>query len=293
MLAELGERQHGRVGAGRSTRSANRAEITHRLQTGHIHEVTRGVYAIGQAKWTRLGQLMASVLAGGPGALLGGWSSAAITGVLPHRDAVHIVTPNKRRNRDGIIFHRSEVPPDERDVAEDIPCTSISRTLLDVAAHHGPNAFGRAAREAEFRRLTDTVGLPGLCQRYPGRRGVGIAREALKAGIPAAHHRSELEIIFSDLLVAERLPQPAVNTLIHVPGESFEVDISWPGERLVVELDGREGHDTDSAFEEDRRRDRILQKAGWRVIRFTWNDLTLRPQQSTAELCHFLGQSRI
>jgi very-short-patch-repair endonuclease len=53
-----------------------------------------------------------------------------------------------------------------------------------------------------------------------------------------------------------------------------EVDCAWTDRRLIVELDGRAAHATPAAFEADRRRDRLLQAAGWRVIRLTWRQLS-------------------
>ncbi|MBM7472846.1 type IV toxin-antitoxin system AbiEi family antitoxin domain-containing protein [Subtercola frigoramans] len=42
------------------------------------------------------------------------------------------------------------------------------------------------------------------------------------------------------------------------------------GDRLVLELDGREWHSTEEAFAEDRRRDLILNEQGCHVIRLTY-----------------------
>lgn len=42
------------------------------------------------------------------------------------------------------------------------------------------------------------------------------------------------------------------------------------GEAFVVEIDGREFHDTASAFENDRRRDAELSRRGYRVLRFSY-----------------------
>ena len=50
--------------------------------------------------------------------------------------------------------------------------------------------------------------------------------------------------------------------------EGFEVDFCWPEERLIVETDGRR-HLTRAAFERDRARDALLTSVGWRVMRFT------------------------
>ena len=53
----------------------------------------------------------------------------------------------------------------------------------------------------------------------------------------------------------------------------FEVDFHWANARLVVELDGGATHDTQRAFREDRRRDRVLAVCGIQVLRVTWWDL--------------------
>jgi very-short-patch-repair endonuclease len=52
------------------------------------------------------------------------------------------------------------------------------------------------------------------------------------------------------------------------------VDAVWTAPRLIVELDGRAAHDITSRFDSDRERDRLLTRAGWRVVRLTWKHLT-------------------
>jgi len=42
----------------------------------------------------------------------------------------------------------------------------------------------------------------------------------------------------------------------------------------VVELDSWEFHRTRRAFERDRQKAAVLERAGIRVLRFTWNQLT-------------------
>jgi very-short-patch-repair endonuclease len=69
-----------------------------------------------------------------------------------------------------------------------------------------------------------------------------------------------------------------------IAGEEIECDFVWNRERVIAEVDGWETHKTREAFENDRRRDRLLQIQGWRVIRFTWRDVTERPDQVTEML---------
>jgi very-short-patch-repair endonuclease len=66
------------------------------------------------------------------------------------------------------------------------------------------------------------------------------------------------------------LPRPEVNTRI----EGIEVDFVWRDRRLIVEVDGYAYHRSPSAFERDREKDVILGVAGWRVMRFTWAQIT-------------------
>jgi very-short-patch-repair endonuclease len=68
--------------------------------------------------------------------------------------------------------------------------------------------------------------------------------------------------------------RPSVNAWISLPGEEMQFDFVWHRERVVVEVDGWNTHRTRRAFEEDRRRDRLLRLSGWEPVRFTWQDVT-------------------
>lgn len=71
-------------------------------------------------------------------------------------------------------------------------------------------------------------------------------------------------------------------------GRSYEVDCVWPERRLIVELDGHATHATRASFECDRIRDRMLQAAGWRVVRVTWRQLREDPGAIAADLSALL-----
>ena len=75
------------------------------------------------------------------------------------------------------------------------------------------------------------------------------------------------------------------------PGEQFRVDLLWRQQRLIVETDGRDVHTTRQAFERDRERDQRLMLAGWRVVRFTWRQLTREPERVAATLRALLAQA--
>jgi len=161
---ELAERQHGVVARRQLALSA--AAVKHALATGRLHEIHRGVYAVGHRRLTQRGRWMAAVLAGGPGAVLSHRSAAALHGIR-RSDAVEVTVAGRRR-RPGICMHRARLEPDEITVCDGIPCTTVARTLLDLAAVLPPHAVESAMNEAEYLRLTDRVPLADLVERYPG-----------------------------------------------------------------------------------------------------------------------------
>lgn len=64
---------------------------------------------------------------------------------------------------------------------------------------------------------------------------------------------------------------PPLRPQVTIPGVG-RVDF-LVGARLVVELDGQAFHDSESAFENDRRRDAELSRRGFRVLRFSYRQV--------------------
>jgi len=218
---------------------------------------------------------MAAVLAVGPGGTLSHRAAGRLWMLTPHLTGPPEVTrPESFRARKGIVGHRSPLPVDEVSRVNEIPVTSIPRTLLDLAGVLTKGQMERALNEAEVLRLTDRLSVPDLLERYPRRRGSAVLRALFRdrtavRGIT----RRELEQRFKAVLDGTDLPRPRRNAHVSVQGRFFEVDCLWAEQRLIVELDGRESHGTDLAFEKDRERDRLLLVDGWRVTRVTWRQL--------------------
>jgi hypothetical protein len=62
--------------------------IKHRISTGRLHPLWRGVYAVGRPKVSRLGMWMAAVLSCGSEAVLSHSSAAALWGICKERQGV-------------------------------------------------------------------------------------------------------------------------------------------------------------------------------------------------------------
>jgi very-short-patch-repair endonuclease len=71
----------------------------------------------------------------------------------------------------------------------------------------------------------------------------------------------------------------------------FVVDFLWPQVRLIVEVDGYEFHGARTSFEADRERDAELMRRGYRVLRFTYRQVTQQPSRVAAAVSDLLSSS--
>ncbi|MDQ2622780.1 MAG: endonuclease domain-containing protein [Actinomycetota bacterium] len=121
--------------------------------------------------------------------------------------------------------------------------------------------------EAARKKLIPASGLKDELQRWHGHPGIGRLRRIDERWHPLNYFTlSELESLFLKIYSKANLGEPAVNDFVG----GMKVDYVWHDLKLIVELDGREFHDSDSAFETDRERTAALELLGYRVLRLTW-----------------------
>lgn len=205
-----------------------------------------------------------------------------------------MTVPRKTRSQRSIRRHFSVLPDDERTVLAGIPTTSAARAVVDLAADKGEAAAESALREMEYLQVYGPVSLPALLGRYPRHRGapiVAVCLERLKDD-PGGRIRGTLEEVFLPFLDAHQIPRPRLNACISIDDDTFQVDCLWPDARLIGELDDFRSHGTERAFRKDRRRDRRLSTANFRVIRITAGQLRTEPAQLAADLRRLLPRSR-
>jgi very-short-patch-repair endonuclease len=226
---------------------------------------------------------MAAVLACGAGAVLSHRSAAYLHGILDDsRNRVDVIAPNRRgRAPKGIAAHRDgTLAPVDRVVIDGVPCTSLARTLLDIAATESPRALRYAVTQAEVEKNFDLAEVVELLKRSRGRRGVARLRLAIELHDPAEQDtRSELEKKLLRLFKRGGLHPFEVNGHLVVDGISMMPDFIWRDARLIVEADSRRVHGTATAFEKDLQRDQQLVAAGWTVIHATWHQATQEPDR--------------
>jgi very-short-patch-repair endonuclease len=282
-VAAVAERQDGVVSSAQLLAAGlGQGAIEHRVRRGRLHRIYRGVYAVGHRRLTPRGRLWAAVLAcGGPEAAVPSHrTAAAVWDLLPSPAQFEITTRRESRPRPGIRVHRSRTLTAADITTHDgLPVTTVARTLLDLAATLNPHRLERVVHRAEHLRLLDMDQLP---TRTPS--PLRAALHTLATGDPQLT-RSGLEERFLTLVLEAQLPRPEVNARVG----GHEVDFLWRGHRLVVETDGAATHLTRAAFEEDRRRDAVLQVQGYRVLRFTWRQVVEQPRATIATVTRLLA----
>ena len=281
-IAELAARQGGVVsrkqlfGLGLSA-----AAIDLRVRRGRLHLVHRGVYAVGHKLVTTRGSYFAALLAV-DGAVLSHGTAAAIWDWRVDRGRrVHVTASGDagRRSRPGLVVHRCRIDSEQITQHDGLTVTRPERTLLDLAPVLDRAALEQCLARAVMLRHFDRRAFEQLVRASPRRAGVPLLRELLPEWDGrSAPTRSVLEERFLELCRRAELPRPLVNSL----AEGFEVDFAWPGQRLIVEVDGYAFHASGSAFERDRARDAVLTLAGWRVLRFSWRQVVQEPRHVVA-----------
>jgi very-short-patch-repair endonuclease len=250
--------------------------IQHRISTGRLHRVRRGVYAVGRSELTKQGRWMAAVLSAGPGAVLSHGSAAALWGFGRERSGrIEVSVPSGagRRLRTIDIHRRPGLRTSDVTSHEEIPVTGVVRTMVDIASRMEPSALERAIGEADRLERVDPETLRAALSVYANQNGVGKLRRVL-ARRSFRLTDSELERRFLRLVEAARLPVPETGVLLN----GFKVDFHWPELGLVVETDGLRYHRTPAQQSRDKLRDQAHTAAGLVALRFSHEQVRFEPE---------------
>ena len=199
-------------------------------------------------------------------------------------DDIHVSGPkNGRRLPAWATFHRLPIPLRGVELVSSIPTSPPWRTLVDLGTVAPSTDVERALDDALRRRLVSLRQLRWAVQSNgrPRHRGTSVLRELLAVrGSGFVPPESELEALLYQIVDASDLPPARRQASI----ADRRCDLLFEAEGLVIEVDGWETHGSREAFEDDRARDRAMLGRGLRVLRFTWHDLTRRPEAVITEI---------
>jgi hypothetical protein len=281
-LWELVARQHGVVSRAQLMEHGLSARaVQHKVATGRLHLVARGIYAAGRPDLSHEGAWTAALLSCGPEAVLSHRSAAALWGIhWPEGSSITVtVPPAVRRRRPGIAIHRTTLGKADIARRHGLRTTAPARTLLDLARVLQRPQLEAAINVADQHDLVDPESLRSQLDGYAGVAGVAALRDVLDRRAFVLTD-SELERRF--LPIARRAGLPLPETGVRLNG--FKVDFYWPDLGLVVETDGLRYHRTPSQQARDRLRDQAHTAAGLTPLRFTYAQVRYEPGYVRATL---------
>ena len=247
--------------------------LTHRLLARTSHQ---GVYRATTAPRSAESEAWTAVL--GARAVLSYLSAAAWWGLPVEQDGrIHVTRRARQRllTHKLIRIHRTLLAPDAVTTRFGLLVTTRTETLLDCLGWLSLPAARSLLDRAFQQRWLTPPDLERRLDEQPGRWGNKQLARLLRESRPGAEAESERRL--QRLLDQAGIKGWTGNYPIVVAGRRFRLDVAFPELRLDVEVDGWAYHRTKEQRQADAERDNLLTQAGWRVLRFTWEDVRDRP----------------
>jgi very-short-patch-repair endonuclease len=235
------------------------------------------VYLVGGHAGTGKARVRAAGLWADERGVISGPAAAFWLGMLPSAPVgIEVTVPRGcgPRGHAGVRVRRRGLDPLDQGRSRDIPHTGHALTVLETAiAVPGSTFLDRALQKhVPFGEVYSAY-----CRNMGAR---GFARVAALITAAADRADSAAERILVELLRSAGV----TGWQVGVPFQHWKIDIAFPGARLAVEIDGWAWHADVERFRADRRKGNALVRAGWTVLRFTWHDLTDRPDYVLAQI---------
>lgn len=194
-------------------------------------------------------------------------------------DRVHVTVGRESGGRRTRLLHvhTAALHPDDVVMVHGLLCTSVARTLVDLARTLPFEQALVAADAARHRHQVSASALDAAVGRVAGRRGGPDARRVVAAADPRPESVGETR---SRVAIARAgLPTP---TLQHAfPQIGARVDFYWEEFRTVGEFDGkvkygrglRPGQSPGDVVFDEKRREDALRDLDRKVARWCWDEL--------------------
>lgn len=258
--------------------------ITANRRAGRWAIVHPGVYAVHTGPIAPMGRIWAGVLYAGAGATASHVTAAQLWGLVTegpeHR--VHLLVPATRTviDRPDVLIRRCHHLAARTHPVARPPRTRIEDTILDLAADAERYAeivdwvtLACQSRRTTPRRLRDCL----------GRRARQRWRVELQALLADVSDGAQTPLELAYLRTVERahgLPCGRRQRHRWVGAESQWIDVQYERFQLIVELDGRLGHE----LHRDHRRDNASTVLGYASLRYGWVAVTTTPCAVAAEV---------
>jgi very-short-patch-repair endonuclease len=279
-LAALAQRQHGvfarwqAVDLGFSLTTID-SRIVRKVWT---KVVGRTVLAASTTRLSEESHAWAVYLACGRGAVLSGPSAMGRHMLdVPTLDKIWVTIPPERHLRIvGVRTIRETIPSEDIEALDGMNVTTVTRSVIDTLRVL-PEYLGQSVVDkALLREWISQDDLSRSVEKFAGRRGnLRLRAYELRAQSGA---RSEAERRVHEILNEAGITGWVADFKIVSAGGALlaVLDVAFERERIAVEIDGLAFHTGPEQYQRDRTRQNWLVNEGWRVLRFTWDDLVRR-----------------
>lgn len=251
----------------------------------------RGIYVAFTGPFPQTTRLWVALLACGRGAVLSHQTAAQLSGLVVPRDdsAIHVTVPAGRKVRPpmGVKVHRSRNVSSAAHPALTPPRTRIEVTVLDLidGSARADEAVALLAQACQ-QRLTTPAKLAQSLRQRPNLRWRKLLVEMLHDIRQGAQTLLELRYL-RDVERAHGLPKGKRQRSRRRAGRRWYDDVAYDEYELLVELDGRLGHDEAADRFRDMRRDNAAALMGQLTLRYGWHDVA-SPCRTAAQVAAVL-----
>jgi hypothetical protein len=190
---------------------------------------------------------------------------------------------NRARPAD-IVFHASELPPEQVTRLYNLPVTTVARTVADLAR---TLPFMDAVVVADSALNQEKATKPELLLALGQGKGWPGVRQARRA-LEFADERAEspLESAARVVFAEAGLAPPELQVTIQGEQEQFaaRVDFLWRARKVIAEADGLVKYNDRKDLLKERERDHQLREAGYTTVHFTWQELFQTPETVIARI---------
>lgn len=265
-----------------------KSQIRWMVKTGTAHRVVRGVYVLGRDEPSLIEQGFSVVKAthgvatGDLAGLLYGLDSISSNTVASSAKLTRLSGSRRLLLRDGDVR-----------IVDGVAVTSPERTLIELASRNGDERWEQMLESALRMKLLTVDDILKRVREFRHQGNARVRRVVELRGTRVPPTESLLETLAIQLFREDaRIPTPARQVDITHPNGRFvaRVDLAFPQCGVFIELDGA-WHNDQPTYDANRQT-RVSAVTGWKVGRFTWDDITQRRNHTLRQMVALLNSPR-
>jgi very-short-patch-repair endonuclease len=267
------------------------------LDRGELMVATPGVYRLGGAPGSWKQDLFLAHLAAGSDSVISHRSAGVEWGLdAVQSTIVEVSSPRKLRNVPFQPHRTLSLTSEDVSTRGSLPITTPTRTLLDLSSVLSVLSLEQAYESALRKGLTHPEQLEQRFERWArsGRTGVRKWRELLSArSLGEKPTESYLETLLVQAVRRGQLSPPVRQHSIEKGHRHVRrFDFAYPAQKLAIEADSAAWHLGRQGWRKDLAIQNEAASLGWLILRFTFWDLTERPEWVIATIVQALHQRR-